>query len=54
MNRLLIHLSTVLVTVSLIVGSGREAVSQGTIQLNGHPVQLTSVNVAGRCAGSKW
>jgi len=48
MNRLLIHLSTVLVTVSLIVGSGRDAVSQGTIQLNGHPVQLTSVNVTGK------
>ena len=48
MNRLLINLSSVLVTVSLIGGSVREAVSQGTTQLNGHPVQLTSVNVTGK------
>ncbi len=48
MNRSLIHLSTVLATLFLIGGSGRNAVAQSTIQLNGHPVQLTSVNATGK------
>ena len=48
MNRLLNHLSMVLVSFFLITGLGRDAASQSLLQLNGHSVQLKSLSVAGK------